>query len=62
MLEEPSTKKFTQICYPIGPHSTKLLQGRMVTNRVPGLDCDVVLTAPVIDQVRFLAWQRRVFG
>jgi len=56
MLEEPSTKKFTQICYPIGPHSKKLLQGRMVTNRVPGLDYDVLLTAPVIDQVRFLAW------
>jgi len=32
----------------------------MVTNRVPGLDCDVVLTAPVTDQARFLAWQRGV--
>jgi len=62
VLEEPSTKKFTQIRYPISPHSTKLLQVCMVTKRVPGLDYDVVLTAPVIDQVRFLAWRCRVFG
>jgi len=34
----------------------------MVTNRVPGLDCDVVLTAPVMDQAQFLGWQRGVFG
>ena len=50
VLEELSTTKFTQICSTIGPHSSKLFQVSMVTNRVPGLDCDVVLTAPVMDQ------------
>jgi len=62
VLEELSTTKFTQIRSTIGPHSSKLLQVSMVTNRVPGLDCDVVLTSPVMDQARFLAWRRGVFG
>ena len=34
----------------------------MMANRVPCLDCDVVLTAPAADQARFLAWRRGVFG
>ena len=46
----------------IGPHSPKLLQVSMVTDRVPSIDCDVVLTAPAADQARFLAWRRGVFG
>jgi len=62
ILEELSTTKFTQIRSTIGPHSSKLLQVSMVTNRVPGLDCDVVLTAPVMDQAWLLAWRRGVFG
>jgi len=62
VLDELSTKKFTQIHSTIGPHSSKLLQVCMVTNRVPGLDCDVVLPAPAADQARFLAWRRGVFG
>ena len=62
VLEALSTKKSTQICATIGPHSLKVLQVSMVTNRVPSLDCDVGLTAPVTDQARFLAWRRGVFG
>jgi len=62
LLEQLGTMKFTQIRSTIGPHSSKLLQVCMVTNRVPGLDCEVVLTAPVTDQARFLAWRRGVFG
>jgi hypothetical protein len=34
----------------------------MVTDRVPGLDCDVVLAVPAADQLRFLSWCRGVFG
>jgi len=62
VLEELSTQKFAQIRTTIGPHSSKPLQVSMVANRVPGLDCDVVLAAPVTDQSRFLAWRRGVFG
>ena len=62
VLEELSTTKFTQIRSTIGPHSSNLLQVSMVTNTVPGLDSHVVLTAPVINQARFLAWRRGVCG
>jgi len=55
VFEELSTKKFTQIRSTIGPHSSKLFQDSMVTNSLPGLDCDVVLTVPVMAQARFLA-------
>ena len=34
----------------------------MLTDRVPGLDCDVVLTAPASNQTDFLAWRRGVWG
>jgi len=62
VLAAKSTKKFTQICPTIGPHSSKQSQVSMFTNGIPDVDCDVVLTALVIDQSRFLAWQSGVFG
>ena len=46
----------------ITSRSQKLLQISMLTDRVPGLDCDVVLTAPVSNQTDFLAWRRGVWG
>jgi len=46
----------------ITSHSQKLLQISMLMDRVPGLDCDVVLTAPASDKVSFLAWRRGIWG
>ena len=34
----------------------------MLTDRVPQLDCDVVLTAPASDQGMVFAWHRRILG
>jgi len=62
ILEDLSLQKFRQIRTTIGPHSPKLLQVSMVTDRVPSLDCDLVLTAPAGDQAGFLAWRRGVYG
>jgi len=46
----------------ITSHSQKLLQISMLTDRVPGLDCDLVLRAPALDQVSFLACCRGIWG
>jgi len=54
ILHELSLQKFHQIHSTIGPHSAKLLQVTMVSDRIPGSDFDVVLTAPATDQARFL--------
>ena len=34
----------------------------MLSDRVPRLDCDAVLTAPASDQANFLAWRRGIWG
>ena len=31
-------------------------------NRIPGMDCEAIPTAPAADQGRFLAWRHCVFG
>jgi len=62
ILHELSLQKFNQIHSTIGPHSAKLLQVSMVSDRVAGSDFDVVLTAPAKDQARFLGWRRGIFG
>jgi len=46
----------------ITSHSQKLLQMTMLTDRGPGLDCDVVVTAPALDQVSFMAWRCGIWG
>jgi len=60
--QELRRQKFNQIHSTIGPHSAKLLQVSMISDRVPDSDFDVVLTAPATDQARFLAWPRGIFG
>ena len=42
--------------------SQKLLQISMLTNRIPQLDCDVVLTALASDQGSFFAWHCGIWG
>ena len=64
ILKDLALQKWNHI-RAIDSKSPKLLQiscSGMVTDRVPGLDCDVVLTAPAADQSRFLSWRRGVFG
>ena len=46
----------------ITSRSQKLLQITMLTDCVPQLDCDVVLTAPASDQRSFFAWRRGIWG
>lgn len=42
--------------------SQKILQISMLSNLIPGLDCDPVLTAPASNQVNFLAWRCAIWG
>ena len=46
----------------ISERSQKLLQISMLGDRIPGHDCDAVLTAPASDQANFLAWRRGIWG
>jgi len=34
----------------------------LLTDGIPRMDCDAVLTAPAADQARFVAWRHGVFG
>jgi len=43
--------KLVQICTP-----------SLLTDPIPGMDCDAVLTAPAAYQAHFLAWRRGVVG
>ena len=61
LLEELAIQKSNHI-HSIDSRSQNLLQISLLTDRVPGLDCDVVLTAPASDQANFLAWRRGVWG
>ena len=61
LLEELAIQKSNHI-YSINSRSQNLLQISMLSDRVPGLDCDLVLTAPASDQVNFLAWRRGIWG
>jgi hypothetical protein len=63
ILKDLALQKYNHIRL-IDTKSAKLLQisAPGLTDRVPGLDCDVVLIAPAADQGRFLAWRRGVFG
>jgi len=59
-----SLQKYTQL-RSVDSKSPKLLQicaPGLLTDRIPGMDCDAVLTAPAADQACFLAWRRHAFG
>ena len=63
ILKDLELEKYNYI-RAIDSKSPKLLQICQpgITDRVPGVDCDVVLIAPAADQAMFLAWRRGVFG
>ena len=61
LLNELALQKSNHILS-ITYRSQKLLQISMLTDRVPKLDCDVVLTAPASDQGSFFAWRRGIWG
>jgi len=64
ILQDLSLQKHNQI-RSIHAKSPELLQigtPGLLPDRIPGMDCDGVLTAPAADQARFLTWRRSVFG
>jgi len=61
-LREELILQKSNYIFSINAHSPKLLQISLLTDRVPALDCDVVLTAPAADPANFLAWRRGVWG
>lgn len=61
LLEELTFQKSNYI-HSISSRSQNLLPINMLTDRVPGLDCDVVLTAPASHQANLLAWRRGIWG
>ena len=61
LLEELAIQKSNHI-HSINSRSQNLLQISLLTDQVPGLDWDVVLTAPASDQANFLAWRRGIWG
>jgi len=64
ILHDLSLQKYNQL-RSVDSKSPKLLQisaPGLLTDCIPGMDCDAVLTAPAADQACFLAWPRGVFG
>ena len=61
LLNELALQKSNYILS-ITSRSQKVLQITMLTDRVPQLDCDVILTAPASDQGSFFAWRRGIWG
>ena len=61
LLEELAIQKSNHI-HCINSRSQNLLQISMLTDGVPRLECDFVLTPPASDQANFLAWRRGIWG
>ena len=61
LLEELAIQKSNHI-HSINSHSPNLLQISMLCDRISGLGCDVVLTAPACPQANFLVWHRGIRG